>query len=71
MTDPPKKPSRGSPMTGIRLSPPTLALADDLIPWLATQIATSPTRSDVLREAIMIGLRELDALRKDGSSACK
>jgi hypothetical protein len=52
----------------IRLHESVFSKADDLCEFVAKQSAASAGRSDVLREAIMLGLAELDARRRKALS---
>ena len=51
-------------VTGLRLSEEVINLADSLIPFLEKDIVRSPgakpNRSDVLRQAMVMGLQEME-----------
>lgn len=55
--------------TALRLDEGAVARADELIPYVKTLHGNGPTtRSDVLREAIKRGLRELKTQEADNAS---
>ena len=51
-------------VTGLRLSEEVIILADSLIPFLEKDIfrypGAKPNRSDVLRQAMVMGLQEME-----------
>ena len=56
-------------VTGLRLSEEVIKLADSLIPLLEKDITrypgAKPNRSDVLRQAMVMGLQEMEKSAQD------